>query len=492
MCMIPISKNGSIFMRISTLSERFALALPTKSPIVMHRDSSLKENSFTEIGLSQDLIAKLKELSIHDPTPVQLMGIPTARKCKNVVIASETGSGKTLAYLIPMMESIKASECKQKQLLEANEISLNHLHKPKHPKGIILVPTNELVLQAKEVAKFLAKTYKLRIAAFFHNMTAKYYKNLLNTPMDMLIATPSKLLNLHQNEQLSLTQLKFLVIDEGDSLVEEESNFGADISSIIQLLNSNSQEEQPNLIIVTATMTKAFNQSIRTMQKTLLYQTPFTHVISPGLHKPPKSLVQSFIRITQRGNEKQRRTASMLKANPKQKFLIFCDKIVSMETLRGHLESQGIKHYSWQKNESPELLSAAGPMYDCIHGHLTVQRRKELLSEFQDSKFNILIASALTARGFDFKQVDQVILYDFPKNPVDYLHRIGRTARAFSTGKVTSFITGATCKVANQIRKFLSRNERITGDCHEPARPPKSSLTFKFRQRLRAKQQSYF
>ena len=342
--------------------------------------------------------------------------------------------------------------------------------RPGHPKAIILVPTNELALQIKSEAKILSKVMKIRAQAIYFGMAQKYLKQVLASRNDILILTPFKLLKLVEAKGLHLNDLTHLVVDEGDSMLDEGSDFGKDLIEIFNLIYSKYTELDPKVIIACATLTDAFHDKISTIEGQFPSSNSlFKYVISPGLHKPPRSCKQEFIKITEEGNEKQRMILSILKRNRKgDRILIFCDRIDSMDSLRKYLEKNGIMHYSWEKEESKsrneELDSPPNSLYDCIHGYLPVLKRRELLDAFNGNKFSFLIASGLTARGMDFNcGVEHVILNDLPKNPIDYLHRIGRTARGKSSGRVTVFVTRSTERIAENIQKFTASNSRISG-----------------------------
>ena len=447
------------YFSVPSALERFTISIPKAKGIIYTGNQKQSDNSFKSLGFSTQMVDLLMQKKIETPTPIQLLSIPAIFKHHKVVVGGETGSGKTLSFLYPVMQEIKAYEQRTPDIDST---------KPAHPKGIVLVPTNELALQVKSEAKFLAKVIKLRVQALFHNMPVKYYKNVLASPIELLILTPQKLVKLVQQQHIYLAHLSHLVIDEGDSLLDTRANFGEDTLEIIRFISKEEPKIDPKLIISCATMTDAFHSSIRTLEK-LIPSEHFRYVISPGLHKPPRGIRQSFVNVMGGREEKRKRLLTIIKAsNKERRILVFCNKIATMESIRSYLKMNGIMHYSWEKEESKlrkqPLTCKPNEMYDCIHGYLTVLKRKEIIDEFNEHKFTILLASGLTGRGMDFGGgVELVVLYDMPKNPVDYLHRIGRSARAFSPGKSIAFVTGVARKIVTEIQHFGSRNRRICG-----------------------------
>ena len=268
------------------------------------------------------------------------------------------------------------------------------------------------------------------------------------------------------------------------------------------------------VIVSTATVTQS-------LQKHLSDLAPsFIKISTQGIHRPVRSLRQQFIRVTASADFKERHVLGMLRRDPKQKLLIFIDHRGAMRNLRNAMEHAGISQYSavmaggegvedamddseeaeieeWVEAEQSEqeldadsneeldaksdtessvalgamdnelsfhadgssVLSAC--LYDCIHGDLSKQRRKEVFEAFSRGEFNILLTTDLLSRGIDFQDVDQVILYSMPSNPVDYLHRIGRTARCGRPGNVTTFVTRKTESMASKVQDLIRHNKSL-------------------------------
>ena len=293
--------------------------------------------------------------------------------------------------MIPIVEDIKANE-----VITMDSIGCP----PKHPRAIILIPTNELAFQVKSVVKDMSKAMKIRAQAFLHGTSSKVYYNILASPVDILIMTPNKLLGLLKEKKLFLSNLTHLVLDEGDTLLDEKVGFGTDVSEIIKAFPLN-REKNPKVIVVAATVTLAFQKNLSLLSQNLrahyaiksdnthVHKADFNNdafdfykVLSPGLHKAPRTLVQKFVQIHAGGNEKQKLTTDIIKANKQDKVVIFVDKVASMETLRGFFHSSGIQHYTWQKEEQNnakkkpregERLQNSVLTYDCLHGFLNVQ-----------------------------------------------------------------------------------------------------------------------
>ncbi|KAF9125264.1 RNA helicase [Mortierella sp. 14UC] len=426
------------------------------------------------------------------PTEIQAMSIPTSidssKKSPYTLCAAETGSGKTLAYLIPALHDLKMQEDKAvrsfqnegKVDLVGNELdALDTIRQYNQPRAIILVPSRELVTQVSQILKDLSHIVKLRTLSLSHAISPKSVsQRLASGPVDIVVATPASLLDhlpkelarsnrrqsnqreeeeeerrvggnasLLEKNRLSLASLRQLVIDEADSMFD--SGFGTEVTKIVRQAKAVvSRTEGPvKITVVSATLPKKVSDTLdETLPGMLKITTPSLHKSLPGLHqtfldlKPyfgnrPKAILdilakQQLFQVSA-SNGKRR----------KENTLIFCNTKHSCELLHEHLKS----------NKVHGVLGV-------LHGDAA--NRDEILHQFTDDDFvppvpagqkspasltavaggKILISTDIASRGIDTTSVQHVVLYDFPVTIVDYLHRVGRTARGGRGGRATSLV----------------------------------------------------
>lgn len=379
-----------------------------------------------------------------------------------------------------------------RNLKETEEPSEDQLGSPiGMPRVVVLLPTNELVLQIQRVAKDLSKTFLLRSRAFYHGMGHADFKRTVSSATDILVSTPGRLLNMLHARNFSLSNCTHIVLDEADTLLDDRVGFSQDVDKVLHSclrVKATLRKEPPRVVCVAATATVAFDQNLEKLIEALPQEyRNLGKIYSPGLHSPPPTVQQRFVPISRAGNQKQRLVAQMLlRQSPLCKTVIFVGKVCSMELLRRFLERSGFLHFTWQQKAGN--LQERGRMYDCIHGFMKVSERVSLLKAFASptDSFSLLIASDLVSRGMDFAGVEHVILYDFPRNPVDYLHRIGRTGRASRPGMITSLITAHRKKTAAAIQHFLRKGKALSGACE--GKPDEKSGRFRFTGKRRQRQ----
>ncbi|KAF9437153.1 RNA helicase [Entomortierella beljakovae] len=445
--------------------------------------SSASTEISTEANTSDSLYSGVK------PTEIQAMTIPASidphKKSPYTLCAAETGSGKTLAYLTPVLHQLKVQEdnaVKQYQSEggiddEGRVRALNTIRHFNQPRAIVLLPSRELVAQVSGILKVLSHNVKLRTLAISHTFSPRsIIQRLASGPVDIIVATPTSLLdylpkdprrNQHaidsirteerksrasadflDENRISLQSLKHLVIDEADSMFDH--GFGSEVSKIVKQAKAiNSQTDGPvKITVVSATLPKKVSDTLdETLPGMLKITTPSLHKSLPGLHQTFLDLKPYF------GNRpkaildilaKQQQVAGGSKR--KENTLIFCNTKHSCELLKEHLKSSNV----------PGLLGV-------LHGEAC--NRDEILENFTNDDYippspssspstaaiqqptkksvaggKILICTDIASRGIDTTAVNHVILYDFPVTIVDYLHRVGRTARGGRGGRATSLV----------------------------------------------------
>eukprot|EP00741_Cyanophora_paradoxa_P017218 tig00020961_g16630.t1 len=391
-------------------------------------------NTFTELGLREELVAGLESLQIHKPTKIQSKAIPQILRGFNVVAAAETGSGKTLAYLLPVIDTLKQQE-------EIAQIE----RKPMRPRAIVLVPNRELGKQVLSIAKQLSHFAKIRAVAVMGGESMKKQAEMLQTPVDILVCTPGRLLQLREKGAVYFTQTRHVVIDEVDTMFD--AGFAQDLRAILVPIRGNeiNRGAEVQFVLVTATIKKA-------IEKLLEEKFPDAIRISTAeLHAPVATLKQEFIPVA--SSEKRAKLVEMLELsgyrNKKRRAIVFCN---TMDSCRA----------------TDHFLNEMDFETACYHGEMPVERRTESFEAFKSGEKNILVCTDIAARGLDY-DVDHVIIFDFPRNRTDYLHRAGRTARAGNKGTVTSLVTKRDMTLANAIRDGSARGEDLLEGEKEPA-----------------------
>ncbi|KAF8938441.1 P-loop containing nucleoside triphosphate hydrolase protein [Dissophora ornata] len=414
------------------------------------------------------------------PTEIQAMTIPasidSSKKSPYTLCAAETGSGKTLAYLVPILHQLKVQEDKAVERYqgeggvdqEGSKVrALNTIRQFNQPRAIILLPSRELVAQVSGILKEFSHTIKLRSLAISHAFQPKsIIQRLAAGPVDIVVATPTSLLDYlpkdaqqldrdsrsHGEEQrkirgsaslfdenkLLLASLTHLVIDEADSMFDH--GFGEDVTKIVKQAKAvvSGTDGPVKITVVSATLPKKVSDTLdQTLPGMLKITTPSLHKSLPGLHqtfldlKPyfgnrPKAILDILAKQQQAAGSRR-----------KENTLIFCNTKHSCDLLYDHLKTSKV----------PGLLGV-------LHGDAT--NRDEILERFKDEEYvspplsgtgksattggKVLISTDIASRGVDTTAVNHVVLYDFPVTIVDYLHRVGRTARGGRGGRATSLI----------------------------------------------------
>ncbi|CAO3649108.1 unnamed protein product [Cunninghamella blakesleeana] len=403
-----------------------------------------------------------KEPTLIKPTEIQALSIPNLITTTNnnmnknhYLIAAETGSGKTLAYLLPIIQQLIKDE-KSHQIKRRLD----------HPRCIILVPTRELVQQVTKTSKSLSHIAKFRCIGIDRLSNAKLSQQLATGPVDMMITTPTTMQTLIKNNTISLSDTKYMIMDEADSLFD--AGWGDECKSLIhtvQKVNLQQQQQQQKgnrktpstvskekIIIVSATLPKSVQSTLDQLFPTMI------KITTPSLHKSLPNLKQSFIDLQRFKGNRQLALLEILKKNIKdEKILIFCNTKKSVELLQHWLQSKNIPTLSLYKDA---LIDREETLQRFSH---QVNNEDEDEDEgktiFGD---NILISTDIASRGIDTTFVDHVILYDFPTSIVDYLHRVGRTARAGQVGKSTSLIGRKDRMMADRIKRSIREGTIMT------------------------------
>ena len=371
-------------------------AHPSLQPLKIRKSNKEFESKaltdFMEFDLRKDVLDALTKIEVIRPSQIQALAIPRIIEGRNVCIAAETGSGKTLAYLAPIIH-----------LLKQEQTILNVETRVSRPRALILVPTAELCIQVLAVAKSLAHTTKFRARAIYKGLPGVKLKSALESPNEILISTPMTLFLQKKYNNISLEDLAYLVFDEHDTLFD--SSFLGINEIILKSLNlrtSPLSEEGIQVVVAGASLSTY-------VKKRIVSQIPEVEFIqSEGLHKVLPHVEQRFYRCLP--GDKEKTILKVISNNSNLKTLIFCNTIDSVEWLGHHLSQNNISTLQ-------------------IHGGLPDIERSRIIKEFQTEENRILVGTDILSRGIDTATVKHVIMFDFPSQPIDYLHRVGRTGR---------------------------------------------------------------
>lgn len=352
--------------------------------------------SFTQFGLLPSLQETLAEKNLVTPTEIQGRTMPKLLAGQSVIGVSETGSGKTLAYSLPILHFMKTLE-----------INKDPVKEDSRPRALVLVPTRELGEQVTKVMKPFTHTTRVRVRSVLGGTAFEVAKRNVSGAFEILVATPGRLVQLLDRKLVSLSDVRILVFDEADQMLDQ--GFLPDAKRIASECPENRQ-----LALFSATVTKQVQALMNELFKSVEVAR------SSGSHKVVPTLKTSNRRIE--NGERFPVLESLLDKEPDGGTLIFvntreqCDKLAEQ-----------------MKNADRRCLIYRGEMDK-------VERRKNL-GLFRNKKVRVLIATDLAARGLDVEHVNRVINYHMPKQIESYLHRVGRTARAGRGGVVINFIT---------------------------------------------------
>jgi ATP-dependent RNA helicase RhlE len=385
--------------------------------------------TFDELGLSAPLLRAVKEKGYTQPSPIQEQAIPAVLSGRDVMAAAQTGTGKTAGFTLPIL-----------QLL--NESAPIHPHRV---RALILTPTRELAAQVAESVATYGAHLPLKAAVVFGGVKINPQISKLRKGIDILIATPGRLLDLYQQGEVRFSDLEILVLDEADRMLD--MGFINDIRRILKLL----PEKRQNLMF-----SATFANEIRTLTRTILHNPVEVEVAPPNA---TADRVEQWVYPVDKA-EKSALLRELVKQNDWQQVLVFTRTKHGANRLAQHLEKAGI--------------NAAA-----IHGNKSQGARTRALADFKAGKVRVLVATDIAARGLDIAQLPQVVNFDLPNVPEDYVHRIGRTGRAGSAGKAYSLVSADEIKQLNAIEQVIQKHltrEYIGGFEPKHEVPPSAPL----------------
>ena len=386
---------------------------------------------FTSLGLSAPILDAVAKKGYDTPTPIQAQAIPAVMDGKDVMGAAQTGTGKTAGFTLPILERLS-----QGKSAGSNQV-----------RALILTPTRELAAQVHESVATYGVNLPLRSAVVFGGVKINPQMMKLRNGVDILVATPGRLLDLYNQNAVRFKFLEVLVLDEADRMLD--MGFIHDIKKIIGLL----PRERQNLMF-----SATFSDDILRLAKGLV-NNPVEISVAP--RNTTIELVDQLILPVDKA-KKSALLTHLIKQNKWQQVLVFSRTKHGANRLTKHLEAKGIH-------------AAA------IHGNKSQAARTKALADFKQNKTTVLVATDIAARGLDINQLPHVVNFDLPNVAEDYVHRIGRTGRAGALGHAVSLVSADEIKQLNDIQnliKQLIKRELIDG--FEPDHSlPESTLNTK-------------
>ncbi|WP_299892173.1 DEAD/DEAH box helicase [uncultured Lacinutrix sp.] len=384
--------------------------------------------SFKDLKLNKPLLRAVAEKGYDNPTLIQERTIPLILDKQDVIASAQTGTGKTAAFALPILQLLFDKQDASK--------------KGKKIRALIVSPTRELAIQIQDNFKTYSTYTNLRSTVIFGGASIEPQKDVLRKGVDILIATPGRLLDLHKQDEINLDYIKTLVLDEADLMLD--MGFIDDVRKIERLC-----PESKQILLFSATMP----YKVQDLAKTIL--------------KDPKQ-----VQVAQQSST-SKNVGQALYYVPKPKKIELCLHLLR-NTIKGRIIIFRRTKYGVDKLEKTLLKN--NYKVDSIHGDKSQNLRQEALNNFKKKTVNILIATDVAARGIDIDNVDAVINFDMPNVPETYVHRIGRTARAGNTGTAYSFCSADEKAYIKTIQQLINLQLDIVEDHPYPldpkAKPP--------------------
>lgn len=389
--------------------------------------SSTNSGSFSKLGLSQSITNAVTELGYNAPTTIQQKAIPAILKGEDLLAAAQTGTGKTAGFVLPILEKLSKGKTERK----------------KRVRALILAPTRELAQQIDDKVRDYSKHLDLTSLAMYGGVDEKPQKQALIDGVDVLIATPGRLLDMYGKRAVYFEEIEILVMDEADRMLD--MGFIEDINKILDRLPTDIQH-----LLFSATL----SNKVRDLAKTAVHD-PFE--ISIAANQASKKNIEQWL-ITVDKDQKSSLLSHLIKENNWNQALIFIETKHGAAKLASQLEKRGIEAEAFHSGRSQAI-------------------RKQLLDDFKAGKIQYMIATGVGARGIDIDGLERVINYDLPFPADEYVHRIGRTGRADAQGEAISFVSKDNfknlCMIESRLGHLIERRE-IEG--FEPRKPVPISI----------------
>ena len=365
--------------------------------------------SVSDLGLLPELMRAVADKGYDTPSPIQTQAIPAVLAGRDVLAGAQTGTGKTAGFVLPILQLLAADQ--------ANGHS-------RAPRALVLTPTRELAAQVAQSARDYGKYMQLRTYQVFGGVSINPQISALRSGCDILVATPGRLLDLAQQRAADLSHVQILVLDEADRMLD--MGFIPDIRRIIKLL----PQKRQNLLF-----SATYSDDIRGLAERLLHNPLSVQVAA---RNAPIELVEQRAYRVQK-EQKRHLLVHLIQEGQWRQVLIFTRT----------------KHGA---NRLTQQLEGAGIQAAAIHGNKSQAARVKALDMFKRGEVTCLVATEVAARGLDIKELPQVVNYELPNVPEDYVHRIGRTGRAGSAGEAISLVSSDETGLLRDIERVLRRS----------------------------------
>lgn len=354
--------------------------------------------SFYKLGINHFYAQILEDNYITEPTPIQKLAIPEISKGTDLIAEAQTGTGKTLAFLLPALQKID---------LDSNHISV-----------LVIAPTRELAIQITDVAKMF---YDVMVLNVYGGQDYSAQMHALEGKVDIIIATPGRLLHHLRMGRLDLTKVHTFVIDEADNL------FKGGFLEEVKEINSYLSDEKQTLLF-SATIDETVSDYAEK------YMKEHSHIVAPKEKVTLDNIAQYVILSSNR--RKVLDLLEIIKRDRPSKAIIFCRSRIGVDSLHHQLQEAGLE-------------------VEKLHGGLNQTTREEVMLGFREGRFQYLVSTDVASRGLDISQVSHVINYNLPDQPEDYVHRIGRTGRAGYYGVAYTVLTGKDAQRLEKIEAYI-------------------------------------
>jgi ATP-dependent RNA helicase RhlE len=362
--------------------------------------------SFNDLGLSEEILRAVSERGYTQPTPIQAQAIPAVLSGGDLLAGAQTGTGKTAGFTLPLLQRLMDRPAKGKPI-----------------RALVLVPTRELAAQVEESVRLYGKHLPLKSMMMFGGVSINPQIKQLHGRVDILVATPGRLLDHVQQKTVDLSHIEILVLDEADRMLD--MGFIRDIRKILALL----PKQRQNLLF-----SATFSDEIKLLADGLLDKPALIEV---ARRNTTAETIEQKVYPVDRERKRELLT-HLIKENNWFQVLVFTRT----------------KHGA---NRLAEQLDKSGIPAMAIHGNKSQGARTRALAEFKTAKLQVLVATDIAARGIDISELPHVVNYELPNVPEDYVHRIGRTGRAGSEGEASSLVCVDEHKLLRDIERLIKR-----------------------------------
>ena len=370
---------------------------------------------FEELGLTSPILRAIDSEGYSEPTPIQVAVIPKFLEGRDIVGVAQTGTGKTAGFTLPILELL----------------SKGRRAGPNQARTLILTPTRELAAQVGESVAVYGKHLNMTSTVVFGGVKINPQMQKLRRGVDILVATPGRLMDLHSQNAVKFDNLEVLVLDEADRMLD--MGFREDVLKIAELSADSKQ-----VLLLSATLS---HRGVGDIAETLLHEP---QQIAVGQVRQPHSSITHQLILADSQEHKDKLLTALIKEGGFHRALVFSNKRTTAVRLSNLLRYEDLR-------------------CGCLHGEMSTEERKHVMHQFHDGKVHIVCASDLAARGLDVSGIDLVVNYDIPYSGDNYLHRTGRTGRAGAKGLAVSLANASEWNMMVGIERYLAlRFERRT------------------------------